>query len=558
MPIPESLIADLTAVATTCTLTPTGIGNEEYAANGGVAIGGSEICSFTRSGDVLTLGRGYNGVATTHNAGDRVQTVLFYTATDPANIIYDLLVNYTSINAGDIDLTAWQAETTSYLNRLYTARIAQPTSVNTLVSEIIEQAGLSMWWDDRNQTVGLLVLHGLVNDALFSDDNMLANSFEVTEQFDKRLTQVHVYFGQINWLTSLSDKANYRSVSKSIDTQAESDYGSPIIKEIFSRWIPALGDSTADRVGSILLSRFRDPPRHIKTSFIRDSVDEIALARGYQIQSWPMQDETGAAETVNVQVTRLRPMADVIEVEADEVLFTAAAEDLTVRQIVVSSDARNINLRTSHDLLFPAPAAGITVVCTVNSGIRIGSTISSAIALDIGTWPAGVTIVVFISGGIRGAGGKGGDWGAQPGTAGGTALYTRYAINLALDGTLWGGGGGGGASLYSPVAGFGGAGGGGAGFDPGLGGQGNGGTGATGTETAGGAAFTFGGPGGGAGLVGVAGSTIIEGGFTYPGQAGGAAGRAIDGVSFVTTGSWDGTTFTPGALGGDLRGSQVN
>jgi hypothetical protein len=54
---------------------------------------------------------------------------------------------------------------------------------------------------------------------------------------------------------------------------------------------------------------------------------------------------------------------------------------------------------------------------------------------------------------------------------------------------------------------------------------------------------------------------LAGGGTTAPSAntAGGAAGFAIDGVSFVTKGTWDGTTFTTtGTLGGDVRGTQGN
>jgi len=50
------LVAAITDVATSATLTPAGIGNTEYAASGELAIG-KEVCTFTRSADVLTLTR---------------------------------------------------------------------------------------------------------------------------------------------------------------------------------------------------------------------------------------------------------------------------------------------------------------------------------------------------------------------------------------------------------------------------------------------------------------------------------------------------------------------
>jgi hypothetical protein len=546
------LNAAITNVATTFTIAPSGIGSE-YPASGYIAIGGSEICNFNRTGDSFTIGRGVYGTPAAHSAQDRVQLCLVFNAADPASIIYTLLRDYADVDISFMPFDDWLLEVSTYLNRLYTAVIAQPTSVNTLISELIEQAGLSMWWDDRNQEIGLLVLRGLIYTTfLFSEDSVIADSFEVTEQPDKRLSQVHTYFGQINPLTSLTDKANYRSVSHITNAQAEADYGSAAIKEIFSRWIPALGRTIADRLGTILLARFTDPPRHIKVDVLRGSTPEIELARGYQVTSTFLQNETGASEAVNIQATRLRPSADVIQVEADEVIYTAAAEDLVHRQIIIDTDTANINLRSVHDLIFPAPDASVTVICTINSGIKVSSASYGSVSLDIGSWPAGVTIIVNIIGDLRGAGGKGGDLNVDNAAAGGTALYTRVPIKLQLTGTLWAGGGGGGMSQYFNAGGGGGGGiGGGAGGSPG---------GSVGTEAAGGAAPPYAGAGGSPGSAGAAGFAGVIGGVFYLGYGGRPGGHAIDGNSFVTTGTYNPATFvfTPGALGGSVLGDQVN
>jgi hypothetical protein len=554
----------LAAGTSSFAIVPVGVG-AEYPAGGYIAIGGSEICSFSRSGDTFSLGRGQLGTtAQDHSAQDRVQLVITYSALSPDVIINDLLQNYAGVGAQFIPLATWSAEITTYLNRLYTAVIPQPTSVNTLISELIEQAGLSMWWDDRAQTINMLVLRGLIYTTyLFSEDNVIGDTFEVEEQPDKRLSQVHTYFGQINSLTSLTDKANYRSVSHVINAQAEANYGSAAIKEIFSRWIPAFGRSIADRLGNIMVSRFTDPPRHIKASVLRGSVPEILLGRGYQITSKFLQDATGASEPVNMQVTRLQPAADIIQVEADEVIYTALPEDLSKRNIIIDTDVANINLRTIHDQIYPAPDASVTVICTINPGIRVYSVASPYPAFDVGSWPAGVTIIIYIAGAIRGAGGIGGNYNADTAGDGGTALFTRVPIKLDAASQLWGGGGGGGGTTYGGQASgsnLPSAGGGGAGLVPGAGGAGAA-TASPGTETAGGAPsgpFFYGGYGGDLGVAGGAGFSGVVGGVFYQGQPGHRGGYAIDGVSLVTGGTWNGTTFTPGALTGSIAGIGIN
>lgn len=517
--------------------------------------------AYAATTDTLTIARAQLGTsASAHSTQDRVQFCLRYAGVTPDRIIFDLLRNYANADAIYLPLNDWHQEIISYLNRSYTGTLAQPLAVNTLISELIEQAGLSMWWDDRDQEVGMLVLRGLIySNDFFDDNNMIAETLQVTEQPDKRLSQVHTYFGQINPITSLTDKANYRSVSKISNAQSEIDYGSAAIKEIFSRWIPNLGRSVADRLGNILISRFKDPPRKFGFSLLRNSTAEVVLANGYQLSSWPIQDETGANDTVNVQVTRMRPNADLIELEAEEVIYpVTAAEDLTIRNLIVDANTLNLNLRDAHDLIYPSPTAGITVILTINSGVKVGSTINSLNSVVIGDWPVGVTIIVNVVGRIQGKGGGGWSYNGNEGQSGGPALYTRYAINLAcpVGGQIWGGGGGGGGASYNDGSnGYYWGGGGGAGFNVGIGGgdalAAGSGKGQDGTTEAGGAGSGYAGAGGGPGANGANG--------TVGGTAGGAAGYAIDGASFVTKGTWNGTTFTPtGSVAGSILGSQVN
>jgi len=554
------LVSGITSGSGSATLSPTGIGNAEYPASGTAVIAGKEIVTFTRSGDVLTLtARGQlNTVAASANAQDRVQVVLSYVAADPADIIYDLMVNYADIQASYINLADWQAETGTFLARLYSTDICEPTSVATLISELIQQACLCIWWDDAAQQIRLKVLRGIVTDAArFTPENTLKGSLTIKEQPEKRLSQVWTYFGRINPTKNLSDTDNYRSTSIVIDEESEEDYGSPVIKKIYSRWIPPLGRTVADRLGAILLGRFRDPPRRISFDTQRYAGTDIQLGAGYRVASKCFQDDTGALVDVPVQVTRLNPPADRFKGEAEEVSFIIPDDDLGLRTIVIDSNSFNINLRSAHDAIYPPPNSGDAIECRILAGVKVGSTAPGSAAglnpaFDVGAWPSDVTVKIIVEGSIQGHGGLGGagTYGGvsspTAGTPGGAALYTRKAITLEFPAgaQLWGGGGGGGGG-GTFRAGDGGGGGGGAGLNPGYGGSGNYVYGGNGTELAGGAGGAPGPdgyPGGAGGAPGLAGF------FGPAGGLGGAAGAAIDGISFVTT------TVT----GGDGRGPTVN
>jgi hypothetical protein len=558
-PIPNNgfLIGDITDSAGSFTLAPAGVGNAEYPTSGYINIGNSEICAFTRSGDTVTLtARAQFGTeAKAHSAQDRAQVVLEYIGQDVADIIYDLMVNYAGVSPVFISLADWKAETENFLRRVYSAALAQPTSCKQLISELIEQAALSIWWDDVGQRVRLRVLREISTSAeIIGPEVIQQGSFQTREQPGKRVSQVWVHYGLRNPLLQLTDETSYRSIAVTLDADNEANYGSPAIKKIYSRWIATGGRTVAARLGDIILGRYKDPPRRFNFDLLR-GVQDLEAGQGYQVTWWTLQDVTGAQTTAPIQVTRFNPRAAEIGIEAEEQLFARIdPEDLDNRTIILDANILNFNFKTAHDLLYPPVEAGNVVRCYIETGVVVGSSVFGSPAFDVGTWPAGVTLEIYNNGRIQGRGGKGGNAAkngvlAQAGEAGGLAFYTRQAVLLDnSSGRIYGGGGGGGGGAIKDGGKFAGGGGGGAGFNPGLGGAtGNGSDneGKPGT-------LDFGGAGGiattsGAWSGGNGGGPAQAGANPGGGASGGAAGRAVDGNSFIT--------FT---ATGDIRGARIN
>jgi hypothetical protein len=546
-PIPSNgfIVADITNVAASFTLSPAGIGNAEYPASGVVNLGGKEICTFTRAADVMTITRAqFNTTAVAHTAQERAQLCLNYVTQDVAVIIQNLLVAFADVPSGFIPLAAWQTETAAFLATSYSALIAEPTSVAKLIDELIEQAGLVVWWNDITAQINLQVLRPVSSDAfLFTPNNYMSRSLVIKEQPEKRLSQIYHYFAKLSPLVNDDQINNYRSTSFSIDSAAEAAYGVSAIKKIYSRWIPNGGRAIADTVNSHLLSRFRDPPRRISFEVLRGSGVTPTLGVGYQVQGWPLQNTDGSAATVPVQITSLNPKDDVFEVETEEIstaLFTGAASP-DVHVVIIDSNQQNVNLRTMHDSIYGTPVSGQTVQCTIASGVRVSSANIGLPAFDIGSWPVGVIVTLTVIGRIQGAGGAGGIGrslflAAGTGTAGGgggIALLVGRAISLTdTSGQIWGGGGGGGGASATGVNASG-CGGGGAGNVPGVHGGGDQFTvhGSDGTTEAGGAggAAASGQNGGSGGNPGLAGAASVTG------EGGGPPGLAISGIANVTT-----------------------
>lgn len=325
-----SLAGSINASATSFTLSPSGIGNtaDVYPVSGYICVGGKEVMTFTRSFDVMTVTRGeFGSVAQAHNAGDRVQLVLRYDGDDVADIIYDLLVNYAAVPAEYINLDEWQTETADNLGVIYAATISEPTSVRKLLAELVEQAALALWWDDRAQKIRLNVLREISTDTdTFDHERIIEGSLRVQEQPLKRISQIWTFYGERDPTDKGANEDNYRAALVDTDLAKEAEYGSPEIRRINARWIET--ETAASRLNSIQLSRFRDPPRQFAFDLVRGEM--VTPAAGYTIQWWGSQDETGVEIPVRIQVTQVAIYSDRIHVEAEEMLASGVVNLVNV------------------------------------------------------------------------------------------------------------------------------------------------------------------------------------------------------------------------------------
>lgn len=560
------LMVDLEPNTTTVQLMPTGIGNLDYPTSGLVAIGGEEVCEFTRSGDTMTLVRGARDTERTqHKAGDRVQLCLEYSGQSPADIIRDLLVNYAEVPPALIPLPEWQLEVNTHLRRLYTRTIAEPTSVRRLISDLIKQAALAVWHDDVSNRIRLQVLKPTPADAgVLSEDVYSEGSAAVSDQPDRRISTCQVLYGLKHPLLDTESPESYRSMALTADVQGQVDYGSPAIEVVYGSWIPAYARQVASRLGALRVGRYALAPRRVTMEVHKTAPIVPSLGGGYFFTAWSIQDATGMATRIPVQVVSVQDMDDRVRIEAEEATFLPIdEEDLTNRVITLDGNAFNVNLRQIHDSIYPAPTTEDTITFIIPPGVIIGSRVHGQPAMDTGVWPAGVVPELQNLGRIQGRGGNGGAGGMVrassfiAGQSGSTALRARSPVRVTANNQIWGGGGGGGGIFVALWDGLVMMGGGGAGYQGGsvytMTASGNAETRApaVGTTEAGGLGArirqtgnpSFTSVGGNGGAPGQPGGVGTVGFPNYPGEAGGA-GHAIQGLSYLT--------FTSGM--GDVRG----
>jgi hypothetical protein len=467
------LLADLTGSPGTFTLAPADIGALDYPTAGYVNIG-DEIIQFTRSGDVMTVvARGaLNTVQANHQQEDLVQLVLQYQGQLAHDIIYDLLCAYTALGSPGppvsspyIDKAEWDAAAETF-TALYTGRVATPTSVQDLIGELCEQAAFSVWPDVGTGMLKLKAFRAANSSATIDDDSYIVEkSLSLKRQPDRRISQVWVYYAQINPVTSLTEKRNYRSRVIPIDGDAESaqQYGTPAIREVFSRWIPQFGRGVAEAAGERILAMFRDPPVEAEFQLHANRAAEVPLAGLVTLETLEVQDATGAADSVQHMVTKIKRDEDRLTLTTQSVGFPFTPTD---KVIFVEQSTNDLNLRALHDSIYTAPVGGLpteNITFIIESGVVVGSTSASTAALTVGSWPSGVHLVLTNNGEVQGKGGAGNIGGSadldtcpskgvpihytltagSAGLTGGPAIdATGFAIFITNNGAVRGGGGG--------------------------------------------------------------------------------------------------------------------
>lgn len=558
------LDADILAADMAFTLAPAGIGDLQYPAAGKGVLGGKELIQFTRVADAVTIvQRGINVEPDDHDEGTKFQLVLEYVDKKPSELVSDLLLNYTDVDPAWITITDWQNGVDNFVDRVYSAMIASPTSVKKLLDELCVTIALIFYWDPFAEQIRLRPLLASATVGGIDENRIIEGSFSSVEQPEKRVSQIWTYYAQRDPVEDVDDDKNYQRVLVKIAPNA-GDFPQQAIRKIHSRWIPFPARATAQFLNELMVARYQIPPRRFKLSLFKNKDDvPPPLAAIADLRHWFLVDGMGIQETVKSQAVSLIQSDAEVGYDFEELKFD---EDVLAPEpnkfIFIEVDSYNVNLRDLFEQVYTEANDGDTVTFVVETGIRVGSRRSNGgPSIIVGDWPpeeGTVTLFLRLSAGSRveGVGGDGGgavDAGQSPnGHAGGTALFTRHPITVTNLGSIWGGGGGGGGGRIKRTLGLGpggepiivfdgrSVGGAGAGFEPGL-------EGVSAVIENRFEATEF---------AGTAGDGLKHGHGGAPGQPGtggtgylgGAAGRAIDGVSFIT---FDGPA-------GDIIGPQVN
>ncbi len=251
-------------IAAGAVLSPTGIGDLEYAANGTVRIK-DEIMTFTRSGDDLTFTeRGTDNTdAADHSAGDEVQQCHRFQTKRIEAIIQELLEDFSGVSPADIPISEWATEAATYLPTfIFSTIISEPTGVSALLNELSEQALCVVYWDESAGEFKFRALRTEDVALTVTDGMMLDGSFSQVDNPARRLTRVAVKFARLNSITRLDDPTNFLLSHQEVSAFAESsdEYGDKRLLTINSRWFGEGDVVLVQSFAKELLARYEAMP----------------------------------------------------------------------------------------------------------------------------------------------------------------------------------------------------------------------------------------------------------------------------------------------------------
>lgn len=315
------LSADLTAVATTATLVPAGIGASEYPASGLVRVG-REIMAFTRASDVLTLTRGQEGTtAATHSADDVVQLCAVLDGMTINEAAEELLTTYAGIDPAYIPSAAWADENLTWYAGFTIGRviISKPTGVKTLIGELC-QLGVMIWWDAVDQEIKFKVnaplLPGETYHPVTDEISIIEGTPDVDRAEDQRISALWMYHGVRDWTDDTFSSKNFNKLT--VAAVSENLYGQDAYKEIATRWFGREGnDTTVGVMTERLLARYKDPPKIVSGVLDVKDRSQVKLGSRISVESYVLTDVDGATLAEPMQVNYAEYTDDRVKFRAE-------------------------------------------------------------------------------------------------------------------------------------------------------------------------------------------------------------------------------------------------
>ena len=338
-----------------------------YRPVNGYARIGDEIVHYTAIAyDSISIdARGAKGTtADQHSIDDAIQYCIDFDAVNVVDIIRQLLdsayrvtaglAKNAGIDASKLDLSGWADEKESWLNNNTLSNIiSEPTGVKTLLNELLTQNLMYLWWDEDDKLVKIKAISPQdPTDELTDNLNFLADSVEVTDDPQQRISEVWVWWGRLDPTDKKRKNFSNLYIQADVLSEATDQYNDIRVKEIQSDWIA--DEALAIQIAGRTLALLKDNPRVFK--FQLDAKDTIRTGDYYNLNTQHLQQADGSNQallTVILQSREIQP-GSTWEYMAQEFSFIGRygyigyshegrAQAGTADTITLAADASGIN-----------------------------------------------------------------------------------------------------------------------------------------------------------------------------------------------------------------------
>ena len=294
-------------------------GHETADPSDGLCRLGDELCSFTRVGEVLTLGRGqFATQPEDHEAGDAVKLALHFQDASIPTILRTLLVDHGGIDPAFIPDADWQAESDRWLAqyRLSPLPISEPVGVVALVNELCEQAGLFLWYDERSRSLRLQAIRpvGIGSIRNLSDDDLIGE-VELDPDPADRVSRVVLLYARRDVLGGMDNEAEFRRrlIGQGFGEGPQA-YGEPALRTISSRWFTESDDALAARTAFTIAQQLQDGRVGIGFTVSKRHSD-LDLGNVVKLVCRDLTDAAGKPKATLAIITGRSPSRDGVSVE---------------------------------------------------------------------------------------------------------------------------------------------------------------------------------------------------------------------------------------------------
>lgn len=246
-----------------------------------------------------------NTEAKTHSDQAKVQRVGRYEDEKFWRVLNDLFVNHTEIPSDFIPLTDWDAEGNKYLPTYRaTHTVVKPTPVEELAGQIAQQGLFFIWWSEYDQEIKMLAVRPPEGEPeVFTDSANIMDGATLTRDPSIRVSQVAVFYDQIDVFDDGDDDFNYRRRFVAVDGQ---NLGETRAKSIYAPWIASR--TQAVQLATRLLIRYRTVPQFLKFSIDAKDRDVARIGDLLDIETRSIVTSEGGVQSRRWQVISAKEM----------------------------------------------------------------------------------------------------------------------------------------------------------------------------------------------------------------------------------------------------------